>query len=112
MSADYTTEVVDGVLCIVDENLGNTSVTNDIDNIIMTLLFVETLKPGMPCIYRDSEGLWDEVVHGDNGFIKFRSLNCRFRADAVMVARGHPDNVVIFRSNSQRALAALKEPRR
>ena len=48
------------VLFIWDENKGNKSVTNDIENVVADIAAHERLEPKDHLIlYRDSEGLWD-----------------------------------------------------
>jgi len=106
MSADYTYAVVEGVMCIVDENLGSTSVTNDAANIIASLILTEALPPGMPVIYRDSDGVWDGILV-DDAFAGFIPLGTRHQRDAVMMTKERePDNVVwlSLRQRAQRGV--------
>lgn len=44
---------------IRDLNLGNLSVTNDAENVYEQ---VQKEHPGKRLIYRDSEGLWEEIA--------------------------------------------------
>ena len=74
--ADFDYEVVNDVVAIYDLDLGNNSVTNDIQCIL------EILKGGIEnlaqkkVIYRDSMGIFDEVVINENAtFMGFRSIN-------------------------------------
>ena len=63
---------------IVDENRGEISVTNDIENVLIEIS--EALPEDNPLqanavIYRDSTGAWDEVVLDQVGnFKKFAAL--------------------------------------
>lgn len=48
------------VLLIWDQNLGNMSVTNDIENVVADIAAHEGIDPmAHLIIYRDSEGRWD-----------------------------------------------------
>lgn len=82
--SDYTFALVEiqgdaranQIVQIVDQDLGNVSVTNDIENILNE---IQARLPGHPTdyvwIYRDSMTNWDEVVVDDVGnFVKFKAL--------------------------------------
>lgn len=66
------------VIEIVDLDLGNMSVTNDIENVvtqIATELPEDNPITENAIIYRDSEGIWDEVVLDKAGnFAQFAAL--------------------------------------
>jgi hypothetical protein len=48
------------ILLIWDKNLGNRSVTNDIENVVADIAAYEDVDPkDYVILYRDSEGLWD-----------------------------------------------------
>lgn len=100
--ADYDWKLVqiltDGrattVIEIVDRDLGNMSVTNDIENILLEIS--DDLDDDNPLsenavIYRDSEGLWDEIVLDEVGnFRSFAALprgRCRSELQAEAVVR-------------------------
>lgn len=85
------------VLEIIDLDLGKMSVTNDIENVVMSIdleldkAFGGNVSVGdYAVIYRDSTGAWDEVVLDDVGnFKKFAALprgRCQteLRAEAVL----------------------------
>ena len=62
--ADYTAKFLSykgrNVLAIEDSNLGNMSVTNDIENVVMECFNGQELKPRQCLIvYDDSDGIWD-----------------------------------------------------
>lgn len=90
--ADFEFEVVNGVLCIVDLNLGNASVTNDIENVLRDIkrysqrIFPITVEH---VIYRDSDGTWDLVVFGKQtgNFIGFESINEKNQHEAITIAK-------------------------
>ena len=82
------------VLQIVDENRGEMSVTNDIENVLLEIS--EALPEDNPLsenavIYRDSTGAWDEVVLDQVGnFQKFAALprgRCFTEVQAEAVVR-------------------------
>ena len=79
--ADYAWKLVgllqDGravtLIEIVDKDLGNMSVTNDIENVLLEI--ADGLPEDNPLsenavIYRDSEGYWDEIVLDQVGNFK------------------------------------------
>jgi hypothetical protein len=48
------------ILLIWDQNAGNMSVTNDIENVVANIAAYEGINPiSYLIIYRDSEGNWD-----------------------------------------------------
>ncbi len=62
--ADYLHEITEynGFKClkIEDLNLGNISVTNDIENVVADIAQMERIDPSQFIIvYKDSEGNWD-----------------------------------------------------
>ena len=71
---DYFTR--SGVVFVTDRDEGGRSVTNDIENVVSELIARGVLRPGYRLTYRDSMGVWDEVVlDGHCRFVGFRSLN-------------------------------------
>ena len=89
--SDWTYELNQGVLCITDLDLGRKSVTNDIDNVMTTLMdrvdedseLIAPLKNNL-VIYCDSDNNWDRVnVPGHKG-PRFECLrHCSTKAEAV-----------------------------
>lgn len=76
--SDYTYSIEDDTLKIIDLNLGNMSVTNNIEEVLTEILhnegnYIQDLK----VIYRDSECIWDTVIPEWNGcecvFVRFIS---------------------------------------
>lgn len=63
--ADYTYEIVNGVLYIINLDLGNKSVTNDMQAVLFELKKEYDNLPNT-IVYRDSMDIWDHVIH-DNG---------------------------------------------
>lgn len=60
------------VVAIIDSNDGHTSVTNDAEAVIWWLTDRQFLQAGKRCIYRDTDGRWDELTH--DGVGKFRGF--------------------------------------
>lgn len=62
-------------LTLVDQDIGM-SITNDVENVLATLCAAGEYKPGlMRLVYRDTDGIWDEIVTDERGgFVGFRSL--------------------------------------
>jgi len=80
--ADFIYEIMDGVICIIDQNLGNVSVTNDAENVLANIEMLEGSLEGMPVVYRDSEKVWDQII-GWPDEIGFKSLNARSMVEAM-----------------------------
>jgi hypothetical protein len=72
-------------LAITDlDEPGYPSVTNDIENVLAALLDAGLLVTGRLVIYRDSMGVWDQVIIDDRcQFKHFKSLNARTASDAI-----------------------------
>jgi hypothetical protein len=74
LNSDYIYFIKGKVLIIEDSDLGNRSVTNDIQNVLTAIhndldFLPETI------IYKDSLGNFDGVMHEQGKFIKFYSVN-------------------------------------
>ena len=61
--ADFNYSISGNVISIVDLNLGNRSVTNDIENVLRKIEHYHqaSIVP-YNIIYRDSEGIWDGIT--------------------------------------------------
>lgn len=82
------------VIEIVDHNLGSMSVTNDIENVLLEIsegLDDDNQLSENAVIYRDSMGLWDEIILDQVGnFRSFAALprgRCRSELQAEAVVR-------------------------
>lgn len=74
LASNFDVRVIDDFIVIVDLNLGNKSVTNDIDNIIEHVRGFVDLKD-KTVIYRDSDCKYDRIVLNDLfNFDHFRSI--------------------------------------
>lgn len=81
----YRTEVLDGqkVLLIVDQNLGNMSVTNDIENVVEDIAGKENIYLNDHLIiYKDSMGMWDGWDAKAQNFFFLRSSVMRYVGEA------------------------------
>ncbi|WP_077923864.1 hypothetical protein [Spirosoma sp. 209] len=78
-AADYTYTVDENIIAIIDLDLGNRSVTNDIDSVLEEIRAEIGDLAGYSVIYRDSMGRWDGVrlVGGTPGrrAVEFYSIN-------------------------------------
>lgn len=72
--ADYRYSVEGSVIAIVDLDLGNRSVTNDMERVLEQIGTELGGLSGYSVVYRDSMGRWDGV-RLDKGVVAFYSLN-------------------------------------
>lgn len=84
------------LIVITDLDRGDISVTNDIENVLydINMLFVSTnlgdFLAECVVIYRDSEGIWDQVLISKDGkFAGFESINKKQLSDAVKTVCGN-----------------------
>ena len=82
-TTEYTMEVVDGVICLVDLDKGM-SITNNAENIIAQLNNDYDLTK-YPVIYCDTEDNWDWLTTNLQGnFSGFRHIgDCQSRDDSI-----------------------------
>lgn len=80
--AIYTYTIHKSVIAIVDHDLGR-SVTNDADNVVDDLARAGLDLAAYRIIYRDTRGIWDEIVIDRDRFAGFRSINVGSRAEAL-----------------------------
>ena len=73
-NSDYVYYLKGKVLIIEDSDLGNRSVTNDIQNVLQAIKTDLEFLPEV-VIYRDSEGNFDGVDHEQGKFLKFYPVN-------------------------------------
>jgi hypothetical protein len=52
--------------------VGFRSVTNDAENVVPYVLWL--FNGNYPIIYRDSQGVWDQILHDGKKFTRFHSL--------------------------------------
>lgn len=82
--SDFTYEILDGnILLIYDQDMGNRSVTNDIDNVIKAISEIEQLDLQKYNIaYQDSIGTFDGVRF-DGSYAEIFSINGKSKEDAI-----------------------------
>ena len=72
--ATYSYSVHGDVIAIVDQDDGR-SVTNDVDNVLGDIRGDGYDLARFRVIYRDTCGVWDQIILSDDGGCSFRSLN-------------------------------------
>lgn len=85
--ADYTYTVEEDFVCIIDMNRGDRSVTNDAENVIQDLVRDGVDLSVRRVIYKDSEGIWDELLVSNKHFSGFRALRTTEVRQAKIRAR-------------------------
>jgi hypothetical protein len=100
MKADFSWGTVCSLLYIVDENKGNKSVTNDIENVLEVIR--ESFKNiarmkhfslmKFTIIYRDTDGHWDGIKLANDKFLCFYPLRTDSFKYAASMALGQLDN--------------------
>jgi hypothetical protein len=80
--AEYTTEVIGNVICLVELDKANL-ITNDADRVIEDLHQRFGDLGDYRVIYRDAAGTWDELAVTGNRFHGFKSINERSQAAAL-----------------------------
>ena len=63
-----------GFLCLIDHDEGR-SVTNDAENVIASLRAAAYDLAANRIVYRDTRGVWDEILVTDGAFTGFASIN-------------------------------------
>ena len=76
------------VIVILDLDEGGRTVTNDVENVIADLAS-HTPLDGKRVIYRDTSGLWDEILVEGGRFASFAPIRARTIAEALERI-GHP----------------------
>jgi hypothetical protein len=72
--ADLTYSLSGNVISIIDLNLGNRSVTNNVENVLRKIEhFHQAPIFGFQIMYQDSEGVWDGI-HWDGEHASFFAL--------------------------------------
>lgn len=83
-ACDVHVDILNGVICLEDKNLGNVSVTNDIENVVKDCRDYGFLTYGYPIIYRDSEGQWTGVVILGTAFHSFKHFPQNLSKEAAV----------------------------
>lgn len=69
--ADYDYRIWDATMYIIDLDLGNKSLTNDIENVVAEIQD-RTKQSGMPVVYRDSLGEWSHYYPETDSFRDYK----------------------------------------
>ena len=69
--ADFEVEIVEGVVVIYDQDLGSTSVTNDVRSVLRRASKRIRGSGDRPVIYRDSTKTFDGISHEGDSFVGF-----------------------------------------
>jgi hypothetical protein len=86
--AYYEHKLIGGVLCVIDLNQeGARSVTNDAEKVVAELHAKGLLPAGRKLIYRDSTGIWDEMLVEAGRFTRFAPLRTNSLLDALAMIR-------------------------
>jgi hypothetical protein len=91
--SDYEFAVSDDFILIRDMNLGNMSVTNNIETVVREVAAIVHKVEGKPLrcfrlLYMDSERMVDGILTTDNRFDSFYHLGCKDFNEAKSKARG------------------------
>lgn len=90
--ADFTYKIENGFIIIIDLDLGNMSVTNDIENVLAKIKFNEEKKrkwfgefnlDNYSIIYKDSNGIYDTVCTKDSKYAGFYSIGLKNEQSAI-----------------------------
>lgn len=84
--AKFSTSIHGHVIAIIDKDDGR-SVTNDADAVIACLATNFDLAK-FRVIYRDTRGIWDEMIVREGRFADFRSINERDLDTALAKVQG------------------------
>lgn len=76
----YSYTIEDDIVCIVDSDEG-LSVTNGIEQ-VLDELHIARVDLTLPVIYRDTMGIWDQIIVKKGGFHSFRSIGERDKEKA------------------------------
>ncbi|QGY06211.1 hypothetical protein MMSR116_15790 [Methylobacterium mesophilicum SR1.6/6] len=87
--SDYTVEDLLDVVLVVDLDRGGRSVSNDASGVIDDLRKAGLIRPGVPVVYRDSSGTWDQLRVKDGKFAGFSSVGVLTREEAITRARSN-----------------------
>ncbi|SDM57012.1 hypothetical protein SAMN05216360_102471 [Methylobacterium phyllostachyos] len=87
--SDYTVEDLLDVVLVVDLDRGGRSVSNDASGVIDDLRKAGLIRPGVPVVYRDSSGTWDQLRVKEGRFSGFSSVGVLTREEAIAWARAN-----------------------
>lgn len=89
LQSKFSFRFEDNVCIIIDQD-GRRSVTNDMENVLEHIQSGGvSLAPPMRIIYRDSQGIYDQVIY-ENRQVTFVSLNKRSESEALQAVTQKP----------------------
>ena len=85
-------------LCLLDPCTDGPSLTNLMEGMTLYARDMGTLVAGMRVVYRDSLGMWDEVLIDDEcAFVGFNVLNAKDERDAIIASlTANPNDISLF----------------
>lgn len=83
--ADFESELIGDVLCLIDLDQGGPTITNGVQGVIQDLIYQKFDLDHLSLIYRDSSGRWDEILVKDGQFAGFRPIGVRHRCEALEI---------------------------
>ena len=89
LRANYTYEIYGNVIAIIDPDDGGRSVTNDAENVIADFIAKGFDMSNYHVIYKDTRGVWDEMLVKNGEFADFRSINERELSNALVRLNPH-----------------------
>lgn len=83
LKARFTAFQRGNVVCLEDqsEEYGTTTITNDAEAVVQHVL--NNFFGAQHIVYRDSEGMWDELLFSDGKFVGFKALRATDFREAV-----------------------------
>ena len=87
MRGRYIWRIEQNLLLITDRNLGDRSVTNEVEQVLVDLAGLSIDIAKQRIIYRDSDGIWDGILTRAGQFVAFFPLRCRSEQAAIALAQ-------------------------
>jgi hypothetical protein len=85
--ANFTIDTVPGFVLLEDRGTGKT-ITNDAEGVVAWLAEAGCLAGNPRILYRDTDGMWDELLHAAGRFAGFAPIRAATRPAALERARG------------------------
>lgn len=83
----YTMERWHDAVLLEDRDAGDSSVTNDADRVVDDLVERGIDVDRVVIVYRDPQGIWDQILTRKGEFVDFHPLGCRTGREAAVKAR-------------------------
>jgi hypothetical protein len=86
--ANFTVDATSERGFVLLEDLGTgMTISNDAARVVRWLAEAGVLEGPRRVLYRDTSGVWDELLHKDGRFVDFAPVGAHSRAEAVQTAR-------------------------